>query len=116
MLDCLSEAQALAVPRLLHQRDERDHATGLPDRTAMPRLLAQARERTEPERIAAYLHVEITTGPHLYPDTLLHVVAGRLAQVLRVQDALMLIDRQTFGLVLANLNGEGPCHAGGASC
>lgn len=105
LLDCL--ATLLSAKRAASAADDCDHATGLPDRTSLPHVLELARQRTEASRTTALLYVEITAGPHAYPDSLLVQVAGRLGTLLRVQDAMLLIDRQTFGLVLANLNGEG---------
>lgn len=107
LLDCLAQSQKLAAPRAAARHDDRDHATGLPDRTTLPQALMLARQRTEENRTTALLYIEITVGPHAYPDALLLAVANRLVKLLRAQDALLLIDRQTFGLVLANLNGEG---------
>ena len=59
------------------------------------------------------LYIEISSAPHIYPDTLLRILAQRLSGMLRTQDTLLLIDRQTFGLVLANLNGEGHAQLAG---
>lgn len=106
LVDCLSAAHALLVERIA-ARYEGDHATGLPDRTSLPKMLLYAQANSAQERVVALLYVEITSGPHAYPDSLLSSVAERLLRVLRQNDAMILVDRQTFGLVLANLNGEG---------
>ena len=106
LIDSLDAAQAVLLERIA-ARYEGDHATGLPDRTALPKMLVQGALHTQEDRVLALMFLEITSGPHAYPDALLSLVAERLAHVLRQNDALLLIDRQSFGLVLANLNGEG---------
>lgn len=107
LLDCVAAAQSIATPRLISGRDLYDRATGLPDRTALPQALQQAQANTSADRLTALLYIEITIGPHVYPDSLLLAVAKRLGKLLRGHDTLLLINHQTFCLVLANLNGEG---------
>lgn len=109
LLDCLAEAQALLLKRLAERQPDHDRITGLPDRAALPAAVNKARAATRPSRQFAVMSVEITAGQHVYPDALLQLLAQRLAGMLRSpeQDTLLLIDRQTFGLVLADLNGEG---------
>ncbi|MBS1154331.1 MAG: hypothetical protein H6R07_255 [Proteobacteria bacterium] len=107
LLDCLAAMQPLLHPQASGGRHDRDPVTGLLDRAALPAALAQAQSQTGENRIVALLYTEITHGQHVYSDALLQVLAQRLAALLRNQDTLLLLDRQSFGLVLANLNGEG---------
>lgn len=106
-LECLSLLQSRADAFALQWRTGYDVATGLPDRTALPSLLRQAGQHAQEGRTTAFLYVEITIGAHVYPDALLRDVAERLKAMRREHDVVVLLDRQTFGLVLANLNGEG---------
>lgn len=109
LLDCLAVTQAMLLERLAGRHQDRDRVTGLPDRSVLASAIAKARLATQPGRLFALLCVEITPGQHVYPDVLLQMLAQRLSGMLRSQeqDTLLQIDRQTFGLVLANLNGEG---------
>ncbi len=105
LLECVAAAQA--SPLATAHRAGRDLLTGLPDQTVLPHVLELCLQRTAESSISALLYLEIAAGPHVYPDALLQITAQRLTKLLRPQDALLLINRQAFALVLANLHGEG---------
>ncbi|MBE9609065.1 putative bifunctional diguanylate cyclase/phosphodiesterase [Chitinilyticum piscinae] len=107
--------QALAVqlgyatPRqkAVRQSHTLDPGTGLPNTNALGQLLTQARERTEPGKLTALLHIDFGSAMRSCSNHTLLVAAERLRAMQRHYDSLLLIDRHTLGLLLPNLSGSG---------
>ncbi|WP_028454517.1 putative bifunctional diguanylate cyclase/phosphodiesterase [Chitinilyticum litopenaei] len=108
-LEGLAVQQTYATPRLRAVRHSHtlDTGTGLPNTTALGQLLLQARERTEPGKLTALLHIDFGSAMRSCSDHTLLCAAERLRTMQRHHDSLLLIDRHTLGLVLPNLSGSG---------